>query len=210
MLCAALSQFSRVWPFVTAWTVAHQAPLFMGFFRQENWSGLPFPSSGDLPNPGIESVSLEFPALEGGLFTTSATWEALQCYILIQIIMFPWGVEFFDYFIINFLKLIFLWISRVCLRAQLRPILCNPMQCCRPGSCVHGIFQARIQEWVVFFSLGDLLDPGIEPTTPMSPALKVASLLPSHSSCLPAKGNPNKYTFVLIQHLINIYKDYCF
>ena len=49
-------------PFVTSWTVAHQAPLSMGFSRQEYWSGLPFPSLGDLPNPGIEPVS---PALQG-------------------------------------------------------------------------------------------------------------------------------------------------
>jgi len=42
--------------FATTWTVAHQAPLSMGFFRQEYWNGLPFPSSGNLPNPGIEPV----------------------------------------------------------------------------------------------------------------------------------------------------------
>ena len=47
--------------FVTCWTVAHQAPLSMGFFGQEYWSGLPFPSPRDLPNPGIESES---PALQ--------------------------------------------------------------------------------------------------------------------------------------------------
>ena len=52
--------------FVTPWTVAHQAPLFMGFSRQEYWSGLPFPSPGDLPNPGIEPIS---PALAGSFFT---------------------------------------------------------------------------------------------------------------------------------------------
>ena len=49
------------------WTVAHQAPLPMEFFRQEYWSGLPFPSQGDLPNPGIKLPS---PALAGGFFTT--------------------------------------------------------------------------------------------------------------------------------------------
>ena len=43
--------------FVTLWTVAHQAPLSMRFHRQEHWSGLPFPSPGDLPNPGIEPMS---------------------------------------------------------------------------------------------------------------------------------------------------------
>ena len=50
------------------------APLSMGFSMQEYWSGLPF--SLDLPDPGIEPMSLMSPALEGGFFTTSATWEA--------------------------------------------------------------------------------------------------------------------------------------
>ena len=49
----------------------------MGFSRQEDWSGLPFPSPGNLPNPGIEPMSLMSPALAGGFFTASATWEAL-------------------------------------------------------------------------------------------------------------------------------------
>ena len=48
----------------------------MGFSRQEYWSGLPCPPPGDVPNPGIEPVSLMSPALAGGFFTTSATWEA--------------------------------------------------------------------------------------------------------------------------------------
>ncbi|ELR53618.1 hypothetical protein M91_05555, partial [Bos mutus] len=53
---------------------AHQAPLSMGFPRQEYWSGgLPFPSPGDLTDPGIEPTSLLSPALAGGFFTTSAT-----------------------------------------------------------------------------------------------------------------------------------------
>ena len=49
----------------------------MGFFRQKYWSGLPCPPPGDLPDPGMEHTSLMSPALAGGLFTTSATWEAL-------------------------------------------------------------------------------------------------------------------------------------
>ena len=49
--------FSCVQIFVIPWTVALQAPLFMEFSRQEYWSGLPFPSPGDLPDPGIESMS---------------------------------------------------------------------------------------------------------------------------------------------------------
>ena len=52
-----LSHFSRVWLFGTLWTVAHQAVLFMGFSKQEYWSGLPFPSPGDLPDTGMEPMS---------------------------------------------------------------------------------------------------------------------------------------------------------
>ena len=80
-----LSCFSHVLLFATLWTVAHQAPLFMGFPRQETWSGLPHPPAGDLPNPGIKTASLMSPALAGRLFfvfvfvffTTSATLETL-------------------------------------------------------------------------------------------------------------------------------------
>ena len=53
--------------FVALWTVDHQAPLSMGFPKQEYWSGFPFPSPRDLPEPGIEDTS---PALAGGFFTT--------------------------------------------------------------------------------------------------------------------------------------------
>ena len=59
-----LSHFSHVQLFATPWTVVHQAPLFMGFSRQEYWSGWPCPPPGDLPNPGIELESLMSPALE--------------------------------------------------------------------------------------------------------------------------------------------------
>ena len=54
-----LSHFSHAWLFVTQWPVACQAPLSMGFSRQENWSGLPFPRPEDLPNPGIKPMSLD-------------------------------------------------------------------------------------------------------------------------------------------------------
>ena len=70
-----LSRFSHVQLCVTLWTVAHQAPLSMGFSRQEYWSGLLCPPPGDLLDPGIKPVSLR-PELAGGFFTTSATWEA--------------------------------------------------------------------------------------------------------------------------------------
>ena len=70
--CAVLSCFSRV-----QLLVACQAPLSMGFSRQEHWSGLPFPSPGDLLNPGIEPTSLMSPALADRFFTASITWELM-------------------------------------------------------------------------------------------------------------------------------------
>ena len=77
-----LSRFSRVQLFATPWTVAFQVPLSMGFSRQEYWSGLPCPPPGDLPDPGIEPVSLPSPVLAGGFFTINATWEALPATLL--------------------------------------------------------------------------------------------------------------------------------
>jgi len=67
-----LSRFSGIWLFETL-IITCQAPLSMGFPRQEYWSGLPFASPGDLPNTGIKLLSLTSPALAGGFFTTSAT-----------------------------------------------------------------------------------------------------------------------------------------
>ena len=72
-----LNCLSHVQLFATPWTVDHQAPLSMGFFTREYWSGLPFPPPGDLPDPGIEPVFLTSPALAGGFFTSSTTWKAL-------------------------------------------------------------------------------------------------------------------------------------
>ena len=61
---------SYVQLFVTPWTVAFQAPLSMEFSRQEEWNGLPFPTPGNLPNPGIELASPVSPALASRFFTT--------------------------------------------------------------------------------------------------------------------------------------------
>ena len=65
--------FNQVRIFVTPWTVAHQAPLSMGFSRHKYWSGLPCSPPGDPPNPEMEPKSLSSPALAGGLFPTSTT-----------------------------------------------------------------------------------------------------------------------------------------
>ena len=56
-------------------SLGREHPLSMGFFRQQYWSGLPCPPPGDLPNPGIKPASLMSPAVAGGFFTNSTTWE---------------------------------------------------------------------------------------------------------------------------------------
>ena len=68
--------FDSLWPPQTA---AYQAPLSTGFSRLEYWSGLQCPPPEDLPNPGTEPSFLVYPALAGGFFTTSGTWEAPVC-----------------------------------------------------------------------------------------------------------------------------------
>ena len=67
------SHMSQPWEvcvqlFVTLWTIVHQASLSMEFFKQKHWSGLPFPSPGDLPKPEIEPTSLTSPAWAGRLY----------------------------------------------------------------------------------------------------------------------------------------------
>ena len=83
-MCAQLFRIFQL--FATPWTVAHQAPLSMEFSQQEYWSGLPFPSPGDLLDPGIKPASLTPLALAGRFFITTTTWEAL---ILVKMCPFP-------------------------------------------------------------------------------------------------------------------------
>ena len=71
---------SCVWLFVNPWTVAHQTPLFMEFFKQEHWKGLPFPPPGDLPDPGIKLVS---PALAGSFFTTEPPGKPRELFVVV-------------------------------------------------------------------------------------------------------------------------------
>ena len=83
----------RLW--ATLWTVAHQAPLSMGFLRQKNLNGLPCPPPGHLPNPGIKP---SFPASAGKFFTTSAIWKAASRYSAVRSKMF-WLCICFLYFL---------------------------------------------------------------------------------------------------------------
>jgi len=76
-----VKSLSHVRLFVTLWTVAHQAPPSMGFSRQEYWNGLPFPSPGDLPNPGIEPKS---PTLRADTLTSEPPGKP-KIYIYIYI-----------------------------------------------------------------------------------------------------------------------------
>ena len=76
-MCAKSLQSSS-----TLWTVARQAPLSREFSRQEYWNGLPCPTSGDLPDPGIKPASLMSSAVAVRIFATSITWEAQSFHTL--------------------------------------------------------------------------------------------------------------------------------
>ena len=81
-----VKSLSHVRLFATSWTVAHPAPPPMGFSRQEDWSGLPFPSPGDLPDPGIEPRS---PTLQADALTSEPPgkqyWYSISKYFLFNI-----------------------------------------------------------------------------------------------------------------------------
>ena len=88
-LCVCvLCRFSRVRLFVTPWIVAHQAPLSMGFSRQECWSEFSRPPPGDLPDPGMEPASLMSPASAGGFLSTVPPGKSKSTTALCQITRF--------------------------------------------------------------------------------------------------------------------------
>ena len=115
----------------------------MQFSRPESWSGLPFPSPGDLPNPEIEPGS---PALQADTLPSEPSgkphWYMTK----------PQKKKKISYSNMNDDNK-----SNCCccLVANLCPALCKPVDCSQPGSSIHGIFQARILEWVsISFSRG--------------------------------------------------------
>ena len=73
---------------MTLWIVAHQAPLSMGFFRQEYWSGLPFPSPGDLPDPGIKPQSPVSPALQVDSLTPEPSGKCIRAVDKYKVVSF--------------------------------------------------------------------------------------------------------------------------
>ena len=88
-----------------------QAPLSMGFSRQEYWSGLPFPSPGDLPDPGIKPASLKSPTLAGGFFTTTHLGSTFRILFHTSFI-----VLFFSFRFLHFYSL-YLYLSCSCFKA---------------------------------------------------------------------------------------------
>ena len=95
-VCAQL--LSRVWSFATPWTVARQAPLSMGFPRQEYWSGLPFPPPGDLPDPGIEPAS-PAPALAD---ESSTAVSPRKPSVVFTLSLFPCNGFFISHIVVSF------------------------------------------------------------------------------------------------------------
>ena len=115
--CLENSVYREAWQ-----AIVHQAPLSMGLYRQEYWSGLPFPPPGDLPNPGMETASPAPPALAGGFFTAEPPEKpSLK----------------------TSLSALYLFLSEV---AQSCLTLCDPMDSSLPGSAVDGIIVERILE----------------------------------------------------------------
>ena len=90
------SRFSRVQIFAILQSLARQDPQSMGLSRQKNWKGFLCPPPSDPPNPGIEPKSLTSPALAGGFFTTSSTWERKKVKSLSRVRLFvtPWTVAY--------------------------------------------------------------------------------------------------------------------
>ena len=157
-----LSCFSRVQLFVTLQTLAHQAPLSIGFSRQEYWTGLPWPPPGNLPDTGIEPTSLVSPAFASGFFTTATTGEAYESesHSVVSDPLWPYGLyspwnsgQNTGVGSLSLLQVIF------------------PTQESHPGlqHCKWILYQLshkgspRILEWVAYPSPVDLPEPGVEP-----------------------------------------------
>ena len=136
-----LNHFSCVWPFVTPWTVACQAPLSMRFSRQEYWSGLPWLPPGDLPDPGIEPASLLPPTLvEGSLAPVGKPPSSAKEYYSVQ----------------------FSSVTQSC------PTLCDPMNHSTPGLPVHHQLLEFTQTHVRRVS--DAIQPSHPLSSPFPPA----------------------------------------
>ena len=86
-MCLYALELSRVQLFATPWTVTHEASLSKEVSRQEYCSGLEFPTPGDLPNPGTESVTLVSSVLAGGFFTTVPPGKLIVLKLLLHLLI---------------------------------------------------------------------------------------------------------------------------
>ena len=147
MRCA--QSLTHVQLFVTPWTVSlHQAPLSMEFSRQEYWSGLPFPPPGNLPNPGMELTSPVSPALAGRFFTIEPSGK-------------PQASEVNKLY--PFLKCVS--------RSVMSNSFATPWTVACQVPLSMGFSRQEYWRGLPFPPPGDLPDPGIELTSPVSPAL---------------------------------------
>ena len=155
---------SHVRLFAAPWTIiACQAPMSMGFSRQEYWSGLPLPTPEDLPHPGIESTSLTSPPLAAGFFTTRATWKA-------QIIP-KWLVKkkkknsWFSPKVLTKYINAFSWSLKVKVKSLSRFLLFGTIPWTVAYQALLSMGFSRQEYWsgLPFPSPGDLPNPGIEP-----------------------------------------------
>ena len=148
--------FSHVWLCATPRTVAHQAPLSMGFSRREYWVGCLAHLQGIFPTQGSNLRLLHLLHWQAGSLPLAPPGKPLtvisECYYVATYRAVYMGLWFFSIYSTPLLSLI--KITKV-LVAQLCATLCNPMDCSLPSSSVHGILQARILEWVaILFSRG--------------------------------------------------------
>ena len=99
-MCACILSHVRL--FATPWTIAHPAPLSMEFSRQEYCSELPFPSPGDIPDPGILHESLESPSLTGKFFSTAPLVKLIIVLLKTQLTLFLLLFVFIIFLFLNF------------------------------------------------------------------------------------------------------------
>ena len=165
-----VKSLSRVRLFATWGTAAHQAPPSMGFSRQEYWSGLPFLSPGDLPDPGIEPRS---PALQADAGRRFNLWTTRY------IIHIPYSLHFKVYNSVGFNILKMLchyhhYFSSVQFSsvAQPCPTLCDPMDCSTPG--FHGHHQLLEPTQTHVHRVGDAIQPSHLLSSPSPPAFSLS------------------------------------
>ena len=144
LLVGAVYLISRVRLFVTPWTVAQQVPLSMEFSRQEDWRGMPFPSPGDRPNPGIKP---RYPALQADSLPLSLQGRSLCPFTLLQMALFHSflqlsGIPLYIYSHIYFIH------SSV--NRHLVFIECASAECC---FCILATMNIRIIVWARVASL---------------------------------------------------------